>query len=116
MKIKLVLTAACIGLFVLAHAAPSPNTGTEPFRFVYDFAGNPGVTNFVLYYGTSPGVYTSQASSTTTNITVTGLNRNTTYYFAATAQDNNGLESDYSQEVAYTVPKKPGPPSQLTPL
>ncbi len=36
--------------------------------------------------------------------TVTGLAGGTTYYFAATAYDSDGFESDYSQEVVWSAP------------
>jgi hypothetical protein len=39
-----------------------------------------------------------------TNATVTGLAADTTYYFAATAYDVYGNESDYSNETVYQTP------------
>lgn len=115
MKSKLAIFVAC--LILIAHAAPSPNTATESLRFTYDFPGNPGVTNFILSYGTASGVYPSQVySGLSTNVTVTGLTRNTVYYFVASAQDTNGIESDYSPEATYTTPRKPSNPTSLTPL
>ncbi|MCK5194709.1 MAG: tandem-95 repeat protein, partial [Desulfobulbaceae bacterium] len=52
--------------------------------------------------------------------TVTGLADGTTYYFAATAYDADGFESDYSQEVVWTSPVEdpitPPPPPIEEPL
>ena len=48
-----------------------------------------------------------------TNATVTNLVSGPTYYFSCTAYDTNGLESDYSGEVSFTVPI-PLPPSPPT--
>src|SRR6185437_11430512 len=44
---------------------------------------------------------------TGTNLTaaVSGLADGTTYYFSVTAVDASGLESDFSDEVAYSVPQ-----------
>jgi cell wall assembly regulator SMI1 len=39
-----------------------------------------------------------------TSNTISGLVSGATYYFAVTAIGTNGLESDYSAEVSYTVP------------
>lgn len=38
---------------------------------------------------------------------MTGLTPGATYYFAATAYDASGQESDYSNEVAVTIPVAP---------
>ncbi len=51
--------------------------------------GNPGIINDVV------------------QTTVSGLEDGTTYYFAATAYDTDGFESDYSQEVVWTSPSPP---------
>lgn len=60
-----------------------------------------------VYYGTQSGQY-SQArgaglSTTTTSYTVNNLIVGRTYYFAVTAYDSAGNESDYSSEVAKLV-------------
>jgi hypothetical protein len=58
-----------------------------------------------VYYGTSSGNYTSVIDvGNQVTCTVTGLTPGETYYFAATAYNNIGLESDYSTELVYTVP------------
>ncbi|MCK9294853.1 MAG: Ig-like domain-containing protein [Desulfobulbaceae bacterium] len=45
--------------------------------------------------------------------TVSGLVEGTTYYFAATAYDTDGFESDFSQEVIWTAPSVPVEPAPL---
>jgi len=69
------------------------------------------LTGYKIYYSTvsdqydqtidvgDPGVVDGVVQAT-----VTGLADGTTYYFAATAYDADGLESDYSQEVIWTSP------------
>jgi hypothetical protein len=62
-----------------------------------------GVHGYLVYYGSeSPGVagscaYAESVYTTTPSVTVTGLNPNTTYYFAVSAF--NGLESPCSTEI-----------------
>lgn len=65
------------------------------------FAG--WIANFKLYYGTSSGNYSNSVTvGRVHSYTLTGLS-NGTKYFAATAIDNNGVESDYSNEVTKVV-------------
>ncbi len=69
-----------------------PNTET-------DLAG------YDIYYGTSSGNYQSKTDvGNVTTYTVNGLTVGVTYYLAATAYNTQGLESGFSNEVAYTVP------------
>lgn len=95
-------------------AGPSPKFGSATVNWSYDFPNNPGVTNFMIYFGTTSSNYTSTWSVGGTNLSsvVTNLTRGTTYYFVVTAQATNGLESDYSfPEVSYKVPNKPAAPT-----
>jgi len=58
------------------------------------------ITNYNLYYGVASATYTNVvAAGTNTTVSISNLVDGTTYYFAATALDTNGLESDYSTEV-----------------
>jgi hypothetical protein len=78
----------------LASAATSKSLAWDPVN---------GVHGYVVYYGSeSPGVagscaYAESVFTTTPSVTVTGLNPNTTYYFAVSAF--NGLESPCSTEI-----------------
>lgn len=106
---------ALLLLSPLAIAAPSPNVASITLAWNYDFVASPGVTNFIIYSGTSSSNYTSSVSANGTNLTlvINGLNRGSTYYFAATAVNTNGLESDYSNELQVRIPNKPAKPSNL---
>ena len=76
------------------------------------------VVAYNVYQGTASGCYvnvtTYQGPVGLTNAVVTGLTRGATYYFAVTAIDMLGLESVFSNEVSYKVPKV-NPPSLITP-
>ena len=66
---------------------------------------DPSVTGYNVYYGGASHSYTNIVSvGNTTNATVGGLSEGQTYYFAVTAYDAFGDESDFSQETLYVVP------------
>ena len=63
------------------------------------------VTGYNVYYGAVSHVYPNMISvGNVTNATVNGLVGGTIYYFAVTAYDNFGDESDFSDEIAYLMP------------
>jgi len=70
------------------------------------------VTGYRLYYGPKSQTYTNTTDvGSVTTATITTLAPGTTYFFAVTAYNASGLESDYSNEVSYT----PSPvPTALT--
>jgi len=70
----------------------------------WDHSNSPEVTGYNLHYGTASGSYdTTLDAGDQTSITVTGLELNQEYFFAATAYDSSGNESSYSNEVNATV-------------
>lgn len=71
----------------------------------WDASPDASVTGYRIYYGVASASYTNSATvGNVTNATVTGLVEGATYFFAATAFDGAGLESDFSNETSYTVP------------
>lgn len=67
------------------------------------------VVGYEIYRGPAPGGYTNATDvGNVTNVTLTGLKWGATYYFAATAHDGVS-ESDFSNEIKYTVPNVPQP-------
>ena len=63
------------------------------------------ITGYHLYYGTISRDYTNMISvGPSATATISGLTEGATYYFAVTAVNDLGLESDYSNEVRHTVP------------
>ena len=83
---------------VSSIASPSLTLGWNP---------SPGtnVAGYHLYYGGASGNYSNTVDAgTNTMATVSNLTIGATYYFAATAYDSDGLESDFSNEINYTIP------------
>lgn len=82
-------------------------TGSATLRWAKNLEADLG--GYKVYYGTSPGVYSTfinvnfTATPNTPLYVVTGLANNTTYYLSVTAYDAVGNESPFAGEVAYTV-------------
>jgi hypothetical protein len=68
------------------------------------------IAAYKIYYGVASRTYTNTNNvGNVTNATISSLIGGTVYYFAATAVDTLGLESDYSAEVVYTNPVAAAP-------
>ncbi len=71
----------------------------------WDPSPDTNVVGYNVYYGTGSGNYTNMlVAGDSTTLLVAGLVEGATYYFAATAYDITGVESDLSNEVSYSVP------------
>ena len=65
-----------------------------------------------VYFGTASRTYsTTNDAGNVTQTSVANLSAGLAYFFALTAYDQDGLESDYSAELAYTVPVTNTPPT-----
>jgi len=65
----------------------------------------PDIAGYVVYYGYETGNYQYSVDvGDQTTVTVEDLEPGVTYYFAATAYNTEGYESDFSQEIEYTDP------------
>jgi len=107
-SLVLLLVAIFSLLMTTAHAAQ--------VTVAWDANSDPAVTGYRVHYGTSPGSYTSHIDvGNTTSCVISGLVEGLTYYFAASAYDGSGNESDYSTAVNYTVPQAPAPSPPPTP-
>ncbi len=74
-------------------------------RLAWDPSPGPEVIGYRLYWGTQSRQYARSVDvGLVTTATIRELSAGTTYYFAATAYASRGLESDFSNEVQYTVP------------
>ena len=71
----------------------------------WDAVTNTVVTGYYLYLGTSSRSYTvTNDIGNATQTSVSGLTAGSNYFFAVTAHNASGLQSDYSAEISYTVP------------
>ena len=69
----------------------------------------------MVYCGTASGVYDQQAEANDqTSQTILHLAVGARYYFAVTAYNQDGVESDYSDEISCTIPR-PGSTPTPTP-
>jgi hypothetical protein len=72
---------------------------------VWDPNTEPDLEGYKCYYGLASRDYAyTVVVGNQTVCTVTDLEPGETYYFSVTAYNTVGLESDYSEEVVYTVP------------
>jgi hypothetical protein len=97
------------GFFSLAALAflliliPVTAHAVEPVTVAWD-QNDPVPGGYVLYWGTSSRNYTNSHNvGDATQYTVPDLQEGTTYYLAATAYDDTGNESAYSEEIVHTV-------------
>ena len=88
---------------------------TQSVTLGWEASADPSVVGYNIYYGTVSHVYTNKVSvGNATTVTISGLTEGTTYYFAATTYDALNQESDFSDEIAYTVPADAGESPTIT--
>ncbi len=88
--------------------------GSTPAKvtLAWDASPDSTVAGYRLYYGGKSESYTNASTlGNVTTVTISNLIEGVTYYFAVTAYDASGLESDFSGEVPYTVPISTSAPS-----
>ncbi|MCU0591399.1 MAG: fibronectin type III domain-containing protein [Desulfobacterales bacterium] len=69
----------------------------------WDANTEPDLAGYKIHYGTASGNYSVHLDVlNVTSYTITGLTEGQTYYFAATAYDDSGNESGYSNEATYS--------------
>ncbi len=91
-------------LFALC-ALPLPAAYAATVELEWDSNTEPELAGYKIYWGTSSGNYSSSKDvGKTTIYTISGLDEDKTYYFAATAYDGSKNESSYSNQVSFTVP------------
>ena len=114
-KCNRLLSILCFTIFllVLASCAFEPNwdirtSYDEPLiqiTLVWDPNTEPDLEGYKCYYGLISRDYEyTVVIGNQTVCTVTDLKPGETYYFTVTAYNTGGFESDYSEELTYTVP------------
>src|SRR4051812_43058994 len=104
-RYKVSKIAKCVGSVLLLCGALA---GTVQAQSSVTLAWNPvtnsPVTGYRLYRGTTSHAYIANTNAgCSTQATLTGLIAGVTNYFAVTAYNASGVESDYSTEVAYVI-------------
>ena len=83
----------------------------EPVTLAWDANTEPDISGYKVYFGIESGNYTDSIDvGNITTATIDSLIEGMTYYFAVTAYNEAGLESDYSNEVVFGVPISNKPP------
>jgi hypothetical protein len=90
-----------------AAAAAAPVATNRPVNvtLAWDASPDASVTGYRVYFGIAPEQYTNSVTvGTATTVTISNLVPRTRYYFAATAFDATGVESDFSNEANWPLP------------
>jgi hypothetical protein len=82
------------GSATLVWATPTTNTDGTPLT---------NLAGYKVYYGTTPGVYTSVDVGNVNSYQVNNLTTGQKYYFTVTDYDSKGIESAYSSVVSKTI-------------
>jgi hypothetical protein len=94
-----------IGAVLVFVALPLPVHGQRSVTLAWDPSASSGIAGYRLYEGGASRSYTNViAAGKATTATASNLLSGASYFFAVTAVDTNGLESDFSNEITYTVP------------
>jgi hypothetical protein len=103
-------------LFILAAAllwiTNVYSQAASTVTLAWDPSPGTNIAGYNIYYGGATRDYTNTITVLNTNeVQVTNLVSGTTYFFAATAFDFQGLESDYSDEVSTALGISNQPPA-----
>ena len=94
----------CTFGMILVHFYSFAAEGAQ-VELAWDPSPSSEVSGYKLYYGRSSGNYTSNIDAKyNTGKVVSGLDEGQTYYFAATSYTASNLESEFSEEISYTIP------------
>ena len=87
---------------VLVLAGAVNVQASEPVTLAWDANTEPDLAGYIVEYGTASQQYTQSLSlGKVTQVTVTGLLADTTYYFVVRAYNNVGAVSSPSNEIVY---------------
>ena len=113
-KMKRLYSFYILAIYIIFGILPAT---AGDVSLAWDPSTSEGVTGYHIYVGTASGSYdrTDDAGNVTT-YTVNNLEPGYTYYFAATAYDESGNESGYSNEVFTFVGNDLDPPEIQEPL
>jgi hypothetical protein len=93
-----------IGSFFFLLLALAVQARAEQVSLAWDANTEPDLGGYKLYYGTASQAYSQVIDvGKGTQVTVSNLNQGVTYFFAVTAYNLQGAESDYSNEIHQSV-------------
>jgi hypothetical protein len=96
------LFVICTLIFLLLSLAGQVRA--EQVSLAWDANTEPDLGGYKLYYGTASQAYSQVIDvGKGTQVTVSNLNQGVTYFFAVTAYNLQGAESDYSNEIHQSV-------------
>jgi hypothetical protein len=112
MKQLATILILCAALTLPAQAFLFPtNRPSVDLTLAWDKCTNADVVAYSLYWGVASRSYTNTLKlGDVSTGTISNLALGTTYFFAATATDRWGFESEFSNEVTYTIKPPPAPP------
>ncbi|WP_408998248.1 hypothetical protein ACJ77P_11025 [Syntrophus buswellii] len=105
-----IFASAFLCFFLLLPAAGHTAITTTTITLMWDPPNESNeITGYKIYSGTSPGKYGTTpikiiSSGTAYSCALTVSRDNSMHYYAATAYNEAGLESDFSNEVSYKAP------------
>jgi Fibronectin type III domain len=86
-----------LAVFILTFPILTPSAFPAQVTRAWDQNTEPDLAGYKLYYGNASGDYAEVIDvGNTTMYTVTNLTAGDTYYFAVTAHDTSGYESEHS--------------------
>ncbi len=89
---------------LLATFGAQAESISRTISFAWDASPSAGVVGYRVHYGTRSGNYPQHIDvGLATNVEIPNLVEGTTYFFALTAYDAAGIESDASMEFVHTV-------------
>ena len=92
-----------VGTMVLTIQLAAQSSGSV--SFLWNANSEADLAGYNLYVGNQTRIYSQVVNvGLVTNYALTGLSPGSTYYFALTAFNTAGLESDFTPELSYQVP------------
>jgi hypothetical protein len=100
------LLKRCFSGLLVMIALGAAAQAQQSLSLAWDASPDPLVVGYRVYIGIASRTYTNSVDAgQATQVTLPGLVCGVTYYFAVTAYDSLGIESDYSGELVWTVPQ-----------
>lgn len=92
-----------IALWVVLALISTSAVASQHVGLSWKASPDPSVSGYRIYYGSTSGYYTNYLTAgNVTNLEITGLVDNVTYFFAAKSYNAAGVESDFSNETIFT--------------